>query len=119
MMTHAMHYQLEQTNESATLYLSGGLREVDAPALLALCDSLPKSVSILRLDLRAIGYLSAEAIHVIRRLLRHWGANRRGEFRLSTSHLMATYRPAESPERSPMPSMSWVTPNDALAGTYL
>ena len=77
MTTPAMHYQLEQTNESATLYLAGGLAQADAPALLALCDSLPKSVTVLRLDLRAIGYLSADAIDVIRRLLRRWDANER------------------------------------------
>lgn len=118
-MTNAMHHQLEQTNESATLYLAGGLAHTDAPALLALCDSLPRSVSILRLDLRAIGYLSAEAIDVIRRLLRQWGANRRGEFRLSTSHLMATYRPAEPRELAPVPSMLWESMNEALAGTCL
>ena len=118
-MTHALHYQLEQTKESATLYLAGGLAHADAPALLALCDALPRTVSVLRLDLRAIGSLSAEAIGVIRRLLRHWGANRRGEFRLSTSHLMATYSPAEPLEIVPGSLLSWASKNEALAGTYL
>jgi len=118
-MTNAMRYQLEQTSESATLYLAGGLTLVDGPALLAVCDSLPTTVGILRLDLRALGYLSAEAIDVIRRLLRHWGAQRRGEFRLSTSHLMATYRPAEPREIPSMLSMPWTSTNDALAGTHL
>ena len=114
-----MHYQLEQTNESATLYLAGGLARADAPALLALCSALPTTVRILRLDLRAIGSLSAEAIEVIRRLLRDWGSNRRGEFRLSTSHLMATYRPAEPLDVAPLPVLSWTSGNEALAGTYL
>jgi hypothetical protein len=117
-MTNVMRFQLEQTSESATLYLAGRLTLADGPALLAACDSLPTTVSTLRLDLRALGYLSAEAIDVIRRLLRHWSAERRGEFRLSTSHLMATYRPAEPCEISSMLPMPW-TSNDALAGTYL
>jgi hypothetical protein len=118
-MTHAMRYQLEQTSESATIYIAGGLAQHDVPALLALCDSLPSTVSTLRLDLRAVGCLSAEATAVIRRLLRHWEASRHGEFRLSTSHLMATYRPAEAGESAPMPVLSWGPMNEALAGTYL
>jgi|SRR5690348_12594434 len=117
-MTRDMHYQLEQTSESATIYIAGGLAQRDASALLALCDSLPTTVRTLRLDLRAVGCLSAEATTVIRRLLRHWGASR-GEFRLSTSHLMATYRPAEAEEPAPMPVLSWGSMNEALAGTYL
>lgn len=118
-MTHAMHYQLEQTSESATLYLAGGLSRDDAPSLLAICDSLPRTVGILRLDLRAMGYLSADAMDVIRGLLRHWAANRGGEFRLSTSHLLATYRPAEPREISPMPVLAWGSKNEALAGASL
>lgn len=118
-MTHAMHYQLEQTNQAATLYVAGSLARHDAPALLALCNSLPTTVSILRVDLRAVGSLSADAIDVIRRLLRHWAASRRGEFRLSTSHLVATYRPAEPSEVVPMAMPAWGSMNEALAGTYL
>lgn len=118
-MTQAMHYQIEQTTESATLYVAGSLARHDAPALLALCNALPMTVSILRLDLCAVGYLSADAIDVIRRLLRHWAARRGGGFRLSTSHLMATYRPAESRELAPMPARPWGSANEALAGTYL
>lgn len=118
-MRQAKQYQLEQTSESATLYVTGGLAQHDAPALFALCDSLPASVNVLRLDLRAVGQLSADAIDVIRRLLRHWGATRHGEFRLSTSHLMATYRPAPPQEPAPLPILTWGSSNDALAGTYL
>ena len=118
-MTRDKHYQLEQTSESATLYITGGLAQRDVPALLALCDSLPTTVRTLRLDLRPLGSLSAEATAVIRRLLRHWGASRRGEFRLSTSHLLATYGPARPGEAPPMPVLAWEPTNDALAGTYL
>ncbi len=118
-MTHAMHYQIEQTSEAATVYVAGDLSQHDAPALLALCSSLPTTVSILRLDLRAVGQLSADTIDVIRRLLRHWSASRGGEFRLSTSHLLATYRPAEPREIAPIHGLAWRSTNEALAGTYL
>lgn len=117
-MMQAMHYQLEQTTESATLYVGGRLARHDAPALLALCDSLPTTVTILRLDLRAVGYLSGDAIDVIRRLLRRWSTRRGGEFRLSTSHLLATYRPAERTEPA-VPALAWGSMNEALAGTCL
>lgn len=118
-MTRQMHYQIEQTSEAATVYIAGGLSQRDLPALLALCDSLPATVRTLRLDLRAVGCVSAEATDVIRRLLRHWDSSRHGEFRLSTSHLLATYRPAEPGEPAPMPVLAWGAMNEALAGTYL
>jgi len=117
-MSDRMRYQLEQTNECATLYLAGGLAPHDATALEAVCASLPATVRTLRLDLRALGAVSAEAMDVIRRVLRYWEASRGGEFRLSTSHLMATYRPAQP---SWAPAALGVRPpmNEALAGTYL
>lgn len=119
-MTHHMRYQFELTSESATLYLAGGIARHDAPALMALCDALPRTVRTLRLDLRAIGAVSAEALEVVRRLLRHWGASRRGEFRLSTSHLVATYQPAEPTTFATAgASESWAMPDAALAATYL
>src|SRR5690348_1333498 len=118
-MTHDMHYQIEQTREAATVYIAGGLAQRDVPALLALCDSLPATVRTLRLDLRALGCVSAQATAAVRQMLRHWDSTRHGEFRLTTSHLLATYRPTAPGEPAPMPVLSWGAMNEALAGTSL
>ena len=114
-MINAMRYQVEQTTECATIYLAGGLTGLDAKTLETLCESFPLTVRTLRLDLRAIGSLSADGMDAIRHVLRSWASSRGGEFRLSTSHLMATYRPAPlPPAHHARPAMS-----EALAGTYL
>ena len=93
-MTNRMQYQLEQTGETATLYLSGGLGDRDLSALVGVCDALPSTIRTFRLDLHAIGVLSAESTGVVRQVLQHWRTSRRGEFRLSTKHLVATCRQA-------------------------
>ena len=118
-MTKRMQCQLEQTRESATLYLAGGLGEDDLSNLVGVCDALPPTIRTIRLDLHAIGTMTAESTAVVRQLLGHWRASRRGEFRLSTSHLVATCRPVAEPERWTElgGGAAWV--NEALAGTYL
>jgi ABC-type transporter Mla MlaB component len=88
-MTDRMHYQLELAGETATLYLAGKLSHEDGLTLCDLCGALPPSVRTLRLDLHAIGAMSAEATATVRALLHHWRAQRHGEFRLSTSYLLA------------------------------
>jgi hypothetical protein len=89
-MMDRMHYRLEVSGTTATLYPAGTLSADDAPVLCDACAALPISVRTLRLDFRPIGSMSADAIAVVRALLRHWRASRRGEFRLSTSYLVAT-----------------------------
>lgn len=113
-----MRYQIEQTNECATIYLAGGLTRCDARTLQTVCKALPPTIRTLRLDLRAIGSLSADGMDSIRQVLRYWASSRGGEFRLSTSHLVATYRPAQ-PAPVPIGLGAWPAVNEALAGTYL
>ena len=84
-----MHYQLELAGATATLYLAGKLSHEDGQTLCEVCGGLPASVRTLRLDLHAIGAMSADATATVRALLQHWRAQRRGEFRLSTSYLLA------------------------------
>jgi ABC-type transporter Mla MlaB component len=88
-MRDRMPFQLELAGESATLYLHGRLDRDSHTAMLAACTALPLSVRTLRLDLRAIGVMTAEATSAVRLLLAQWCDGGRGEFRLSTSHLMA------------------------------
>jgi uncharacterized protein YfiM (DUF2279 family) len=97
-----MHYQLEVAGETATLYLAGTLSNEDGRTLCDVCGALPASVRTLRLDLHAIGSMSAEATSIVRGLLRHWRDHRRGEFRLSTSYLLATCTEIED-TRPPVP----------------
>jgi len=89
-MSHRVQFQLELAGESATVYVHDGLECDGSTTLLDLCASLPIHVRTLRLDLRATGTMTAEATRVVRLLLKHWRETRKGEFRLSTSHLLAT-----------------------------
>jgi ABC-type transporter Mla MlaB component len=118
-MMNRMQYQLEQTGETATLYLAGGLGDRDLPALIGVCDALPSTIRTFRLDLQAIGMLSAESTGVVRQLLQHWRSSRRGEFRLSTKHLVATCREAERPELTAAAGWAGAPLNAALTATYL
>jgi hypothetical protein len=89
-MMDRMHYQLELAGGTATLYVAGRLDSQSISTLLEVCRLLPAHVRTLRLDLNAIGTMSAEATGAVRLLLRHWRESRHGEFRLSTSYLLAT-----------------------------
>lgn len=88
-MRSHMPFQLELAGESATLYLHGRLDDGSHSAMMTACAALPLSVRTLRLDLRAIRVMTAEVTSVVRLLLTQWRDSGRGEFRLSTSHLMA------------------------------
>jgi ABC-type transporter Mla MlaB component len=102
-MRDPMPFQLELAGESATLYLHGRLDHGSHTAMLKACAALPLSVRTLRLDLRAIRVMTADVTSVVRLLLTQWRDSGRGEFRLSTSHLMAvcTRVPASASERMP------------------
>lgn len=89
-MSDSLNYQLELIGDTATLYLLGGVCYRHVAPLLTTCSTIPAHVRTLRVDLHALGQLSAEATGVVRLLLRHWRDTRRGEFRLSTSHMLAT-----------------------------
>jgi ABC-type transporter Mla MlaB component len=91
-MTQRMQCQVEMVGETATLYVSGTLGRENLGTLAHLCAAMPERVRTLRLDLHALGQLSAEAMAAVRLLLGHWQRTRHGEFRLSTSHMVATLR---------------------------
>jgi ABC-type transporter Mla MlaB component len=119
-MSDNLTYQLELTGDTATLYLLGSLGYQHVASLFAACATIPSRVRTLRLDLHGIGQMSAEATGAVRLLLRHWRETRQGEFRLSTSHLLATLSDASS-GRSGDHRAGWsvAAANDALVGTYL
>lgn len=121
-MTNSTHVQLEQTGVCATLYLAGALGRDSVPALVALCAGLPAGVRTLRVDLRAVGELTVEGAEVIRRLLLHWRSSRHGDFRLSSSHLLATWRQTDAPAATTLSGDApWAAAplNEALTAAYL
>jgi hypothetical protein len=98
-MMDRMHHQLELAGGTATLYVAGRVDQQSVSTLLEVCRLLPAHVRTLRLDLNAIGTMSAEATGAVRLLLRHWRESRHGEFRLSTSYLLATCSEIEAPRQ--------------------
>jgi hypothetical protein len=96
-MSDPMHYQLEISGETATMYVGGELGNRSVTTLLDVCRSLPVRIRTLRLDLRAVGAMSADATNAVRVLLRDWREIRHGDFRLSTSFLVATCSEVEVP----------------------
>ena len=116
-MMKRMQYQLELTGETATLYVTGSLGYEHVDTLIHACASTPART--LRVDLHGLGILSADATGAVRQLLHFWRDSRRGEFRLTTSHLVATLR--EVRDVTAVPAPGWCAPrlNEALSGTYL
>lgn len=82
-MTHAVQYQIEQTGDTASLYLFGVVRHTDVIASLSeICNALPDSVRILRLDLNAVRHIGGDAMEAIGIMLCEWREGRAGDFRL-------------------------------------
>ena len=99
-MRNRMPFQLELSEDSATLYLHGRLDRGSHAAVLEACAALPPSIRTLRLDLRALRVMTAEVTSVVRLLLTQWRDGGRGEFRLSASHLVAVCARVPTPERT-------------------
>lgn len=118
-MSKQMQHQLEMVNETATLYVSGALGAGDVGTLIQTCRAMPSRVRTLRLDLHGLGQLSAEATDAVRALLTHWRENRHGEFRLSTSHLLATLRDVAVMPIAASSGRYRPDVNEALVATYL
>ena len=87
-MTERMDYQMELSGETATLYVTGALGHEHVDTLIHACRATPART--LRVDLHGLGALSADAISAVRELLHFWRDTRRGDFRLTTSHMVAT-----------------------------
>lgn len=92
-VTTTLHHEIEIADESATLYLSGGLSAGDAVALNHLCSDIPKRVNTLRIDLHGVTQMEADAMTAVRGVLRYWRESRGGSFRLSlaSERIIATY----------------------------
>ena len=123
-MTDRMHHQLELVGRTATLYVTGALGYEHVETLIGACSMAPLRARTLRVDLHALGQLSADALGAVRQILHYWRDSRQGEFRLTTSHMVATLRDVprrDAWERSAAIAMPWCEPrmNEALAGTYL
>ena len=66
-MTDVLQYQVEQSGDAATLYLSGVVRHTDHVAtLVELCNALPAGVRTLRLDLGAARQVGADDMEAAR-----------------------------------------------------
>ncbi|NUS46147.1 MAG: hypothetical protein HOQ15_00990 [Gemmatimonadaceae bacterium] len=118
-MQTRMQHQLEMVGETATLYVSGTLGVEHVDALVRVCDALPSPLRTLRLDLQGLGQLSADATSAVRLLLRHWRDVRHGDFRLSTTYMLATLREVPTSAVVSTPDWRGAALNDALAATYL
>lgn len=90
--TNNMSYQLLVEDDTAVLSISGALEQWTVAAMLQHCRALPSHVMTLRIDLRALGIMTAEATSAVRQALCAWRESRAGCFQLSTSHLVATCR---------------------------
>ena len=121
-MTQAIHFQLETSGTTATLYISEELPLDHLEALCDACAELPPYVRTLRLDLHGVRRLSGEVMTLLRALMREWRALRGGECRLSfsTEHLVVTYTEQAVPSAPPRtPWTSVVRPSDAMTAAYL
>ena len=120
-MTDRMHHQLELVGRTATLYVTGALGYEHVDTLIGVCAMAPARARTLRVDLHALGQLSADALGAVREILHYWRDSRHGDFRLTTSHMVATLREVphrDARERSAAIAMPWCV-NEALVGTYL
>lgn len=123
-MTITLRHALEVSDGSATLYLSGTLSGDDSRTLERVCRGIPARVRTLRLDLRGVTRLEADAMDGVRCVLRYWRESRDGSCRLSfaTQHLLATYHTNDAPTpawRPSAPLHGAAEPHAALTAMYL
>ena len=118
-MTQRLRHQVELAGHTATLYITGALDAGYLDTLLEVCAALPAGVRTLRVDLHGLGQLDAESLGTIRQLLRSWRETRHGDFRLSTSYMIATLHEVRAPVRVPAAHWSGPPVNEALVATYL
>lgn len=118
-MIRRMDHQLELVGETATLYITGSLGREHVDTLIAACAAAPARARTLRLDLHGLGQLSAESISAVRPLLRFWRDTRHGDFRLTTSHMLATLREVRPEGELALADACPPRPNEALTATYL
>ena len=89
-MQQHMHYEIELAGTAATLYIAGQLGADDVLRITNACRALPAHFRTLRVDLRALRTLSADALGAVRSLLHDWRDRRAGEYRLRSGYLVVT-----------------------------
>lgn len=89
-MQQHMHYQIELAGTAATLYIAGRLGAEDVLRITQACRALPAHFRTLRVDMRAMHALTAEALGAVRALLHDWRDRREGEYRLRSGYLVVT-----------------------------
>lgn len=85
-----MHYDIELAGTAATLYIAGRLGSEDVIRITEACRALPAHFRTLRVDLRALGAITADALGAVRTLLHDWRDRRHGEYRLRSGYLVVT-----------------------------
>lgn len=96
-MQQHMHYDIELAGTTATLYIAGRLGTEDVVRITQACRALPAHFRTLRVDLRALGTVTADALGAVRALLHDWRDRRHGEYRLRSGYLVVTCSEARPP----------------------
>ena len=118
-------YQLEIAGATATLYLSSCVDARDLESMRRLCDDLPRTVRMLRVDLHAIAAMNDQLAGAMRTLIRHWRSSGRTGVRLSfrTSHIVATFAAEATTDLVPIAALSGPAPfrmaNEAFTAAYI
>lgn len=123
MTDDGLQYQIERSDDTATLYLSGVVPHTDDIAALAeICNALPASVRTLRLDLTAVRRIGSDAMEAVGVLLCEWRESRAGDFRMffGSPYTSSCGVSGHLPRRTHPVSPGRARPvNEALTGTYL
>lgn len=81
----------EQHGYAATIYVAGVMTIASALRIVRVCEGLPPSIRLARIDLRAVHAADEGALTVVRTSLRHWrtprGRIHLGEPGASSAHL--------------------------------
>lgn len=93
-----LHVELESTDRSTTVFVTGTLSLPGLWQILATCNALEPEIRHLRVDLRDVRLLQGGVIEALATGLRHWRAARSGSTRVDlppaglTARLMETVR---------------------------
>ena len=77
-----LHSQYEAVGETATLYLSGSLRQGEEDILYRMVAALPSHIRVVRLDLNALEQLDEDLIGAVRWVLNRCRIHRGGAYHL-------------------------------------
>jgi hypothetical protein len=81
-MTDRDTYQIEIADRIATLYVTGSI-PATTQWLIAVCNSLPRDVEVMRVNLEHVDDLRDRGLAAIDRVRQHWHATRSGSFRVT------------------------------------